>query len=495
MFSLAIIGNVNVGKTSFFNKLIDNNYSFISKKFGFSQDFHYGISSFFNKRFCFCIDVCGFFDFNFLKHKNIKSFNAIINYNRKRFIVLLKKVDLVCLIVDVTLGLSLNDTIICDFLRKKNKHFIIIVNKIDLLKNNDIDYKTSIFYSLRSYSLFKLSITKNLGFSEIKSYIFNSKIKYSMIKKDKFLHIKNMINLSINLNVYVYYILRYLKKNLNKNKLNKYLLDYLKKKVCGFIKMVVLGKPNVGKSTFLNSLSKKNNIVVSDQKGTTQDFIFLNLFQNKSSFVISDSPGLYNKSFFLSKKMLNMFLLFSVFIYMVDINYGLCKYDLYIINFLLKKGKAVILIFNKCDKILNFKYILYKNYLTKRFNFIKNVKIFFISALNLSKNEILSFLKFIYKNYFFLFHKKINSTYLTNLLKKANDNYCLENDALCFFKLKYAHIGNYYPFTIIIHGTNIKNLNKSYIRYLTNFYIKNLSLIGFYIKIVIKDIRTKFVIK
>ncbi len=463
MFIISLIGSSKVGKTSLFNKLINNNdFLNINNLF----DFSYGLK-YFKKKFFIFIDNINFDIFN---KKNFNNSNIYFKLYKK-FILNLKNSDLICLLVDSHLNILDKDIYFYkNIVKKFNNNIVLIVSKIDLLNANNrfIIYK---FYSLGIKYIFTISIYKKYMLKDLLNNLY-------------LILIKNFKN-----NDFFKYLLKYC-VNLNKyDKLyNLYLLKNNKNLKC--INIVILGKTNVGKSTLLNNICKCNCSFVSSFENTTKEFIFYNLVFNNIKFLISDSPGIskmfFNKyySFFKFFKKINIF---NIILFTIDINIGLTKYDLYLIKFLLVKGKIVFIIFNKCEKLNKNDNLKYEKYIKKKYGFIRNIFIFFISALNLKEKFLFKLFKLINKNYNKIFNYNISTYKINKILKLALKNFSEKNNFNNLIKLKYAHIGGYNPLTIIIHGKKVNYINLSYKNYLINFYTRYLKIFGYNINIRFKE--------
>lgn len=350
-----------------------------------------------------------------------------------------------------------------------------MVNKIDLCKDYYINLCS--YYSLGINLIYPISIyNKKSIYFFLNDIFFKKKI---FIKKNIFF-LKKIIFFCINFDKYSFFLNKLYKKNFFYN----------------FIKIVILGKPNVGKSTLMNFIVNNNRSVVSSNSGTTKDFItcFINI--NNINYIISDSPGLdkFTEKFYIKNKyfFLNKIFEFKIIFYLVDINIGITKYDLILLNLFLKYGKMIILIFNKCEFYTKFQIYKYKKYIFYKYDFIKYLDVYFISAINLNKVYLLNFLNKLIVNYKNIFFKKITSYKLTKFLKKAIDNFYDENNIKKIVKLKYAHMGGYFPFIIVIHGNKINLLSSSYKKYLVNFYIKILKIKGCKIFLKFKEISNFF---
>ncbi len=492
MFNLVIVGRSNVGKTSLFNLLTNTNYALVSDCLNSTLDFNYGLLSF-NNKFIICVDTCSFSDLSFLKYlnKKIDNYFNFLNSIQKKYVFLLKNASLICLLIDFSVGVLFEDIILTNFILKlKKNNVIILINKID--KNKYLNNFSFNFYSLGVKNLYFISVSQNIGIKEFIDNLFESE-KYKILKKINVSLYFNMLSLCINLNSYYYLIFKLFSKLKNKK-----LLLYFKnsdKYLNNIVKIIIIGKPNVGKSTFFNFISKSDVSFVSNVSGTTKDFIFYNFYMNNKNYVIVDTPGIfkkkYKKYFFFNKEFLCKTIYFKILLFIVDITEGLSKYDLNLLNLFLNKGKLLILIFNKCDKIYSFNKEIYKKELFIKYNFMRNIYIFFISAIKLDYKFIFYLFNFIDKMYNNVYLKKINSSKLTKILIQATNFYSYKN-LNNLVKLKYAHIGGYYPFTIIIHGNKINLISNSYKQYLINFFMKYLNLFGLKINLKFKEIFNPF---
>ncbi len=484
MFTIAIVGNFNSGRTSLFNYFIYKKNFYNFNKENNICDFNYGLFDYKNKNFI-CIDTSGINDFDFLKKKdNFDKKNLLLNILQKKFIYILDNVDFIFLLIE-SMYIKYKDFFFLNFFLKYKYKIYLLISKIDLFKN----YKNYIykFLSLNIKKIYFISIYKENLILKLINRIYLKSIKK---KEVNILFKKNILYFCVNLNKYFL---------INFDFINNYLKIKKKNKLRKFIKLIILGKSNVGKSTFLNFFSKRNRSLVSSNLNTTKDFFICNLFLNNTNYLISDSPGLYNYHYIYRNKKYFLFwknIFFNnIIIYIFDINIGISRFDLRILKFLLNNGKFLILIFNKSN-FSNKEKKKYKNILFKRYDFMKYMNIYFLNN-NFKKNE--KNINIIYKdiniNYKNIFLYKINSLKLTKILKKAINNYDEKNITLNKVKLKYAHVGKYNPLLIVIHGNKIDKINISYKKYLLNFYMKHLKISGYIISLKFKEIYNPFIKK
>ncbi len=468
MLTIAIIGNSNVGKTSLFNFLTNTKFSFINDSKNFTLDYNYGFLSkkyiILNKNIIL-IDTNSVLKFIFLndKYKINYNFNLCL---KNKFLNLIKNVNFIFFLVNSYFIME-EDKLLSRYLFKYNKNIILLLTKKDIC-NNLLNINE--FRCLRINNIYYISIYYKNTIIFLLNDLFNKK---KIINKKKYFYIKN-INFCVNLDDN-YYIL---KKYFFKKEIDNYNL----KKI--FIKMVIIGKDNVGKSSFLNFLCNNNRSLISKNNGYTKDFI-MSLYINKNIYyLISDSPGLCKKKKNYNDIIFKINLNFNIILYMIDFNLNISKFDLKILNFLLKNGKYLLLLFNKCDNISYNNLLKYKNILIKRYDFIKYIDIYFFSCLNRNNLYIINnIFKNLYLNYLNIFYNKINNDKINNILNIFN-----KNNKKCIFNLRYTLICKYYPLIIIIYGNKINLINNSYKKKILNFYMKKLNFRGFKIFLKFKEI-------
>ncbi len=466
MFTFLLVGNTNVGKTSFFNWLTKTNLAINNNISNFTYDFNYGIFNFKNKYFI-CIDTFSIYNLKLFKKKNFKfKKNRLIYEN---FLYVIKNIDIICLLIDFSVGINENDVFFSNFFLKNiKKKVVLLINKIDLC--NDYYLNLNNYRYLGIDLIYPISVLNSKG---IVFFLNDIIFKKNILIKNKCTFYKKIIFFCINLDKYNFIL----------KKLHNYLYN-------NYIKIVILGKPNVGKSTFINFIVGNNRSIISSKSGTTKDFITCYINIDNNNYIISDSPGLnkFTEKLYIKNKyfFLNKIFEFKVIFYLVDINMGLTKYDLVLLNLFLKYGKIVTLIFNKCELYNKLYLIKYKKYILSKYNFINYLNIYFISAINLKIKDISILFKKLVFDYKNIFLNKFTSLKLTKFLKKSIIKFYGEFKES--IKLKYAHMGGYYPFTIVIHGKRINLLSYSYKRYLMNFYLKKLQFKGCKIFLKFKEI-------
>ena len=429
--SYLIIGRPNVGKSSIFNILTGSKKNIIHKDEGTTRDWHKGTILLENN--CFIYDTPGIVLNSFKKED--KKIKKIIES-------LIAKINYLLFVIDFKSTYNPIDQIILKWIRSFNKEIILIINKQDNKKTISSD-----FYKFGIKNIFFISCAHKLGFITLNKFL-----------KEKINYQSKVIN--------------------NYNKFN--------------YSIAIYGKPNSGKSTFLNTLLGYERSLTSNQAGTTSDYVIEDFNYKSNNIRIFDTAGVGRQSkiktksinYLAIKESLKKIKTVNSTILLIDSFNGLDRQDKRIIKMLLNKAKTLIIVFNKIDLIknkLHFKKNI-KYELENNLYQIKNVNIFFISAY--SKRQILKIFDSIIKNNII---KKYDLS--TNIINKwmirctnMHTHPMIDKKKVNF---KYAVKIKDHPITVRIFCNQAKKIQKSYIRYLKNDF-------NSYFKILNQDIKIKF---
>ena len=323
---IALVGRPNVGKSTIFNKIVGKKISIIEDTPGVTRDRIYSEASY--KDFRFNVIDTGGIDASNEKFNDEIKMQAEIAINES---------DVVIFVVDGKEGLTANDLIVRDILRKSNKKVIVAINKVDNKKFEDHLYD---FYELGFDKYIPISGEHGIGFVELMDEAtigFHEK----EIKEDKRL------------------------------------------------KFSVIGRPNVGKSSLINAMLNEDRVIVSDVAGTTRDAIDTVLTYQKEEFIVIDTAGMRKKgkiyenvekySLLRSMKAIDRS---DICLLVVNAEEGIIEHDKHIAGYALEKGKGLIIVVNKWDKVEKEKDI--KSYLKEvqsEFQFLSYVPVVFTSAL------------------------------------------------------------------------------------------------------------------
>jgi GTP-binding protein len=255
-------------------------------------------------------------------------------------------------------------------------------------------------------------------------------------------------------------------------------------------KVAILGRPNAGKSTFINKLINEERLIVSEIAGTTIDAISIPFEFNDENFILIDTAGIrkgykYNHKveYFSFVRSMHAIDQSDIVILMCDINEGLVDQDMKILNMIIENGKPVLLAFNKIDLVS--KSELEKKYNSKKMQseFIKNIEQVEISAMKKKGFKKIFNLtdKLIKKS-----QTKFSTSMLNKLLEKFVNSSAPPAISGRQLKFKHVHFGGTYPTTLIIHSNQDKKIPKNYKKYLENSFRSELGLKSIQLKIIFR---------
>jgi len=248
------------------------------------------------------------------------------------------------------------------------------------------------------------------------------------------------------------------------------------------IKVAIIGRPNVGKSTLVNRFLGEERVVVFDMPGTTRDSVFIPFERDGKRYTFIDTAGIRRKrsvheaieKFSIIKSM-QAIERANVVIMMIDARTEIADQDLHLIGYVLEAGRALILTINKWDGMDDYQKELIHKGIDKQLPFVRFAETFFISALHGSGvGKLYEAIDRAYASA----TKKYSTSDLTRLLEKAVQSHQPPMINGRRIKLRYAHQGGMNPPRIIVHGNQISKVPSVYKRYLTNFFRKELDSVG-----------------
>ena len=425
--SIAIIGRPNVGKSTLFNKLTKSRQAIVSDFSGLTKDRNYGYISFGEQK-SLLIDTGGIAQDDTILKEDIA----------EQAWIAAEESSLIIFLLDGSQNLNKEDLDILSRLRKLNKTFITVLNKID--KKSD---------ALIKEDLNKKGIN---NFFEISAE-----------------HSKNLLDLK-----------SFIKKSLPSNQTQ----------VPEGKKIAILGRPNAGKSTFINKFIKEDRLIVSEIAGTTIDAISIPFSVNDDDFVFIDTAGIrkgyrnaHKIEYFSYVRAMHSVETCDVVIFMCDASEGLVDQDLKIINMVSEMGKPLVLAFNKMDLLTKRqKDDLYE---TKRVqsNFVDN---FFKIEISGIKGRGFKKLFKVTNNVIENAQKKYTTSSLNKLLEKFTTQSAPPSVNGRQLKLKHIHFGGINPTTLVIHSNQDKKIPQNYKKYLENSFRSSLKLQSIQLKIIFR---------
>ncbi len=425
---VAIVGRPNVGKSTLFNAILGKKKSIIHDLPGVTRDKIYDITELNDKKFLL-VDTGGLL---FNENENIN------NQIREQALSAIEEANFIIALFDIQAGLMPEDKELVSLLRKKNKNFIIVLNKVD----NDRDRKNiSEFYELGIDNLCLISAAHRKGFNELFHYIDSAIEKVTYDNYDN------------------------------------------------FIKIGILGRPNVGKSSIVNKILGYNRVIVSDIPGTTRDSVdtFFN-YKNKH-FMIIDTAGIRRKSkinFQVEKisviKAISTIERSDIVLLMHDASEGITHQDKALAHLLDSYSKGLIIILNKWDKIKSKKEIDQKKYMElvrKELKYISYAPILKTSALTgLNVNKILKLAEKIYKNQ----KQRIQTSVLNQFLEYITNKNAPPSYKGKQVKIKYITQVTTNPPKFVLF-CNYPEVKDSYKKYIQNQIRANFDFEGIPIKL------------
>jgi len=256
------------------------------------------------------------------------------------------------------------------------------------------------------------------------------------------------------------------------------------------IKVAIIGRPNVGKSTLVNRFLGEERVIVFDMPGTTRDSVFIPFERDGQKYTFIDTAGVRRKravheaieKFSIIKSM-QAIERANVVIMMIDARTEISDQDLHLIGYVLEAGRALILAINKWDGMDDYQKELIHKGIDKKLPFVRFAETFFISALHGSGvGKLYEAIDRAYASA----TQKFSTSDLTRLLEKAVQSHQPPMVHGHRIKLRYAHQGGMNPPRIIIHGNQVDKVPASYQRYLMNFFRNELRSVGTPIKIEFK---------
>ncbi|WWO97734.1 MAG: ribosome biogenesis GTPase Der [Candidatus Dasytiphilus stammeri] len=446
---IALVGRPNVGKSTLFNKLTNTYDALVSDTPGMTRDRKYGYIEFNEQQFII-IDTGGIEEDQGNINKEVFS----------QFMQAINESDLILLIVDAQVGLMPGDINIMNILRCYKKTVFIVANKSE---GNTL---VSEFYSLGANKIYLITALQE---NSIKRLLAQIVVWWRNRTCPKVLNESNLANL---------FLLKNLRNTPVKNNSSLQKLS---------IKIALVGRPNVGKSTLINSIIGKERVIVFNLPGTTRDSVDIPFLCDGCQYVLIDTAGvrkrvknLENLEKLSVKKTIKVIKEANVIIIIIDALEGIVDQDLSLLTLILNEGRSLVIVVNKWDALAHEMRKTFKINLEFRLRFIKFVRIHFISALNGTgmKNLFNSV-----KEAYYSSMNRVSTAILTRIMGMA----IKDHHPPLYIKLKYAHYGGINPPIIVVHGNKVKELPQFYRNYLVNYFRRSLSLKGTPILLSLKE--------
>jgi len=324
--TVALVGRPNVGKSTLFNRIAGKKISIIEDIPGITRDRIYADCKYDNYQF-HLIDTGG------IDLSNEKFNNEI----KAQAELAIDEADVVVFVVDGKDGVTSNDIVVRDMLRRTDKKVIVAINKVDNKKHMDNIYD---FYELGLDNYMMISAEHNVGISELLDEVVKDFYTVEEVEDTR-------------------------------------------------LKFCVIGRPNVGKSSLVNALLNEERVIVSNNAGTTRDAVDTVFTYDKNEYVLIDTAGMRKKgkiyestekySLIRSMKAIDRS---DVCLIVINAEEGIIEHDKHIAGYAIESGKAVVLVVNKWDTVEDKNDIKkFRELIQNNFQFMPYAPIVFLSAL------------------------------------------------------------------------------------------------------------------
>lgn len=248
------------------------------------------------------------------------------------------------------------------------------------------------------------------------------------------------------------------------------------------IKMAIVGRPNVGKSTLVNRILGEERVLVFDMPGTTRDSIYIEMERRDRRYTLIDTAGVRRKGKvfeavekFSVVKTLQAIDDADVVILVMDGSETITDQDLHLLAYVMEIGRSLVMAVNKWDGLDDYQKTQVKEEIDRRMGFADFAKMHFISALH--GTNVGHLFESVHEAYDSA-NKEVSTSAMTRLLQQAQAEFQAPLVNSRRVKMRYAHLGGHNPVRIVIHGTQVASLPQHYQRYLVNFFRRELHLIG-----------------
>lgn len=437
---IALVGRPNVGKSTLFNRLTKTRDAIVADFAGLTRDRHYGNGKLGPHEYI-VIDTGGF---------EPDAASGIYKEMAKQTRQAVAEADVVIFVVDARAGISAQDHDIAKYLRKLGKPTILTANKAEGMTEG---VQLSEFFELGMGEMLAVSASHGQG---MRTLVDMALAPLNLPDPD----------------------------------------EEAEPQDPSVIRLAVAGRPNVGKSTLINTWLGEERLVAFDLPGTTRDAISVPFERAGQKFELIDTAGLRRKGKvfeaiekFSVVKTLQAIENANVVLLLLDATQGVTDQDAHIAGYILESGRSVVLAINKSDAVDSYQRELLERSIETRLGFLKFAAIHPISAIK--RQGLGPVWKSIVQAHASA-NRKMSTPVLTRLLLEAVQFQQPQRSGVFRPKLRYAHQGGMNPPIIIIHGNSLEHVTESYKRYLEGRFRKEFDLVGTPLRIQMKSSHNPF---
>jgi len=437
---IALVGRPNVGKSTLFNRLTKSRDAIVADFAGLTRDRHYGNGRL-GAREYIVIDTGGF---------EPTAESGIYREMAKQTRQAVAEADVVVFVVDARGGLSAQDHDIAGYLRRLGKPVVLAANKAEGMHEGQ---QLVEFYELGLGEVHAVSAAHGQGVRSLLDLAL-AELKLPDIEDDESAEDDQVI------------------------------------------KLAVAGRPNVGKSTLINTWLGEERLVAFDMPGTTRDAITVPFERDGQRFELIDTAGLRRKGKvfeaiekFSVVKTLQAIESSNVVLLLLDATQGVTDQDAHIAGYILESGRAVVIAVNKWDAVDEYQRELVQRSIETRLPFLRFANIYNISAI---KRQGLGPLWTAIIQARQAAMCKMSTPVLTRLLQEAVQFQAPKRSGMFRPKLRYAHQGGMNPPVIVVHGNSLEHVTDAYKRYLEGRFRKAFDLVGTPLRVEMKTAKNPY---
>lgn len=437
---IALIGRPNVGKSTLFNRLTRSRDALVADLPGLTRDRHYGEGRVGERPFL-VIDTGGF---------EPVAKEGIMHEMAKQTKQAVAEADIVIFMVDGRQGLTPHDKTITDFLRKAGRSVMLVVNKSEGMKYTSV---TAEFYELGLGDPYVISAAHGDGVADLVEESLDIAFAAKPAAEEDAPGVRGT-------------------------------------------KIAIVGRPNVGKSTLVNTLLGEERVIAFDMPGTTRDSIEIPFERDGRHYTLIDTAGIRRRGKvfeaiekFSVVKTLQSISEANVVVLLLDAQQDISEQDAHIAGFVLESGRALVVGVNKWDGLTSDRRDEIKLDIDRKLSFLSFAKFHYISALKATGVAML--MKSVDAAYAAAM-AKLPTPQLTRALQEAVDHQQPRRKGSIRPKLRYAHQGGQNPPIIVIHGNALDAIDANYKRFLEKHFRETFSLVGTPLRIELRSGKNPF---
>ena len=436
---IALVGRVNVGKSTLFNRITKSRDAIVADFAGLTRDRHYGDAKLGSQEFI-VVDTGGF---------EPQKPSGVVAEMAKQTRQAVAEADAVIFVVDIRAGVSAQDHDIATYLRTQQKKVLLAANKAEGMSESPL---LAEFFELGIGAPHPVSSAHGQG-------------------------IRSLLEAA----------------------LADFVVDEEPDEETAAdrpIRLAVAGRPNVGKSTLINAWLGEDRLVAFDQPGTTRDAIHVPFERDGQKFELIDTAGLRRRGKvfeaiekFSVVKTLQAIADANVVLLLIDATQGVSEQDAHIAGYILESGRAVVLAVNKWDATDEYQRQTLQRSIESRLGFLKFAPVLEISAIR--RQGLNAVWKALVQAHASA-TVKMSTPVLTRLVHEAAEHQAPRRQGRFQPKMRYAHQGGMNPPLVVIHGTSLDGITEAYKRFLEGRLREHFKLTGTPIRIEMRSAHNPF---